>query len=107
MRKGDADIYVCPATGGALTLVVDEARGDEIVRGALVSAAGVRYAIEAGIPDLTYPLTLAPADAAARSDYDRNAPVYDQYLPLTFSTFGVDEVAVRNSMIDDLALKPS
>lgn len=106
MRKDQANAYLCPETRGRLTLEVTEASGEDVISGALVGAGGNRYPIRGGIPDLTFPFRLAESDAAARADYDRNAEVYDRYLPLTFRTFGEDETEVRNRMIDDLNLEP-
>ncbi len=107
MRKSDAKSYVDPADGGTLALKIDKANGDEVLSGALVAKGGARYAISKGIPDLTYPPALAPSDARERAYYDTRADEYDAYLPLTFSTFGVDETAGRNSMIDEMRLKPT
>jgi ubiquinone/menaquinone biosynthesis C-methylase UbiE len=106
VNVADAAVYRCPETGSTLELRADERRGDDIVRGALRNTSGRDYAIVDGIPDLTFPLELPPADAFARSTYDRVAPVYDEYLPLLFSTFDCDERTIRNGMVDRLRLAP-
>ena len=100
------EVYICPETLGKLTLEVFEEDGDEIISGKLISDAGHIFSIEKGIPDLTFPPDLLDSDAESKEYYDRNAEVYDKYLPLTFKTFGVDETRVRNEMIDDLHLLP-
>ena len=105
MRKELADSYRCPATGEKLQLEIDKQTADEIIEGVFIGSKGKRYPIRNGIPDFTYPFMLAQSDAEARRYYDEKADEYDEYLPLTFETFGVDETAVRNSMIDDLRLK--
>ena len=106
MKHSDVALLQCPASGGALTLHVDEWDGDEIVAGSLANQAGATYAIADGIPDLTYPPVLLEADAFARRTYDAVAPVYDEYLHLTFETFSSDETQVRNHMVDRLLVKP-
>jgi ubiquinone/menaquinone biosynthesis C-methylase UbiE len=106
MQANLVESYRCPASGEALTLEVTERTGDEIIKGMFVAQGAVRYPIRGGIPDFTYPFTLGRSDEETRQYYDRTADVYDQYLPLTFSTFHEDETLVRNGMIDDLRLSP-
>jgi ubiquinone/menaquinone biosynthesis C-methylase UbiE len=55
--------------------------------------------------DLTYPQQLKAMDAQAHDFYEGRAQAYDQYLHLTFSTYGENEHEVRNEMIDKLQLK--
>lgn len=106
MKKKEAGVYICPDTLKELSLrIYDEDKG-KIVSGELVSENGNVYPIKAGIPDLTFPSELPGSDADAMKYYNINADVYDEYLPLTFMTFSVDEFKVRNEMIDDLHLKP-
>jgi ubiquinone/menaquinone biosynthesis C-methylase UbiE len=106
MRRAEASVYRCPNCGLGFALEIETATADEIVDGALVDANGHRFAIRVGIPDLTYPPQLPQSDQEALAYYQREADVYDEYLPLTFNTFGVDETEARNAMIDGLALKP-
>lgn len=106
MHKDEAAVYVDPETRQPLTLQAEIRNGDEVVEGTLTSPSGTVYPITGGLPDLTFPRTLPASDAEARSYYAKVADVYDEYLPLTFSTFKVDEDAVRNHMIDDLRLTP-
>ncbi len=106
MNLLDAGVYRCPETGSPLELIVTEQAGDEVVTGILRNPAGRDYAISGGIPDLTFPLVLPDADAFARTTYDRVAPVYDEYLPLLFSTFDSNERDIRNAMVDRMRLSP-
>ncbi len=98
--------YRCPATHAPLTLVSNKQNGDEVISGVLKADDAHHYPIQDGVPDFTYPKQLAASDAEAKAYYDVKADEYDAYLPLTFETFGVDEIAERNRMIDDLCLKP-
>lgn len=106
MRTSDADVYRCPATGAALALEVKERNGDEIISGRFQSPNGLTFPIERGIPDLAYPAVLPEPDAFARRIYDQVADVYDEYLPLTFTTFSADETDARNRMVERLQLAP-
>lgn len=106
MRKSLAQSYVCPETKQSLSLTIESAAGDDVVSGALVAPDGRSYPIRDGIPDLTFPVQLPASDQEARDYYDRNAEVYDLYLPLTFETFGVDETQARQSIVDLLRLEP-
>lgn len=106
MRKCGAQTYRCPETGEAFELDWDQVDGDNVVSGRLKLTSGAAYPISEGVPDLTFPRSLEPADRRARAFYDGRAADYDRYLPLTFSTFGEDEDAVRSGMIDLLHLKP-
>jgi ubiquinone/menaquinone biosynthesis C-methylase UbiE len=106
MKAEDAKLYVSPADGQPFYLEASETDGCEIVSGALVSKDGSRFIIESGIPNLTYPFELLPSDRDILEYYQREAAVYDRYLPLTFQTFGVDETEARNGMVDALRLRP-
>lgn len=106
MRRQDSEVYVCPATREALTLVAEEVRDDVVSVGSLVTAAGTRYPIRDGIPNLVHPPRLPDSDARSIEYYEQAAATYDRYLPLTFRTFGADEIALRNSLIDALGLAP-
>ena len=106
MKPTMTSIYICPVTRTPLQLFTTEMVGDEVVAGHLVSENGLIFEIKQGIPDFTYPQQLPSSDLAAKQWYDANAHVYDEYLPLTFKTFDVDESAVRNTLVDKLRLKP-
>lgn len=106
MNKDLAQHYRCPLSRQPLQLQVEQQQGDEVLAGRLLSAAGLSFAITDGVPDFTYPALLPPSDQAAKDWYDANAAVYDEYLPLTFQTFGEDEAAVRRDLVERLRLKP-
>lgn len=106
MKHTMTSIYVCPATRTPLQLSITERVGDEVVTGQLVSENGLIFEIKQGVPDFTYPKQLPSSDLAAKQWYDSNADVYDEYLPLTFKTFDVDEPAVRGALVDKLRLEP-
>ena len=56
MHRDLMEILVCPVTKERLELVVEEADGDEIIRGYLYSRSiDFRYPIEDGIPNLLPP----------------------------------------------------
>ncbi len=106
MRSGEEKFYVDPVTLEPLTLEEEIRDADEIVSGVLHSPSGHRFEIRNGIPDLVYPFELPMVDRKALQQYEERADAYDRYLPLTFSTYGEDEQAVRNAMIDKLDLRP-
>ncbi|TDP71392.1 methyltransferase domain-containing protein [Roseateles toxinivorans] len=100
-------LYVCPLTHTPLELLVDQQDGDEVLVGRLASAvSGLSFPVADGVPDFTHPSKLPPSDQAAKDWYDANADVYDEFLPLTFKTFGEDETAVRQDLVDRLHLQP-
>jgi|SRR5579863_2165200 len=106
MHIADAEVYRSPEDGTPLSLEVIERVGDDVLTGTLRSSTGLAFPIEDGIPDFAYPPVLDEADAFARRTYDAVAGVYDEYLPLTFMTFSVQEDDVRAHMVDRLNLAP-
>lgn len=106
MRPGEESFYVDPETGAPLALADPVVTGGEVTGGALVGAGGRRFPIVDGIPNLVFPTELPEVDRKALQQYEDRADAYDRYLPLTFSTYGEDEAAVRNAMVDKLELQP-
>lgn len=106
MNKKSSDIYLCPVSLKPMQLVIDRAKGNNVIEGKFISENGNEYLIRNGIPDFTYPFELPASDASAKKWYDDNANVYDEYLPLTFMTFNENELEVRNKIIDILELEP-
>src|SRR4051794_36413662 len=106
MNPDVVSIYRAPDSLEPLELADPELRQGRIATGRLVSSSGRSFAIDDGIPDLVWPRRLAAADSAARDLYEGRAHVYDQFLPLTFATFGEDEADVRRQMVDLLNLSP-
>ncbi|MFO1099224.1 MAG: methyltransferase domain-containing protein [Xanthobacteraceae bacterium] len=81
--------------------------GDEVEAGSLVSAAGRRYPISRGIPDLTPSASLTKVEAHTRAEYDRVAEdIYDRAVDWQFKAFLEDEDSVRETMVDMLGLAP-
>jgi len=105
MRLSQARFYVCPKCGQGMESRIKQQSGDQVLEGDLICACGAGFPILDGIPDLTYPLELAPSDLEAKQWYDSNADVYDENLHLTFDTFREDENAVRNRLVERLGLK--
>ena len=107
MKKQEVEKYRCPATMDNLILNVFQESGDEVISGELTSKSGRSYKIEDGIPHLIYPDILDDEEQSIMQWYDNNYKVYDEYLPITFNTFKVDELVERSKMIDALELHPS
>lgn len=106
MRAGEEKFYVDPASGTALTLKDAVVRDGEVVEGTLVSEAGNTFPIRDGVPNFVYPFDLPDVDRKSLQQSEERADAYDRYLPLTFSTYGEDETAVREGMADKLNLTP-
>ena len=106
MRCGEENVYVDPRNLTPLTLTSAVIEDREIVSGALVAADGHEFVITNGVPNFVYPFQLPDSDLHARQQSELRVDAYDRFLPLTFSTYGEDETAVRNLMIDKLNLKP-
>lgn len=106
MDQNQKDFYRSPATGASLTLEVTSQKEDNVLEGAFVTVDdGTRFAIHEGIPDFTWPPTLAKADSQTRDSYENMANEYDMYAPLPFQTYRADEAEVRKGMVDLLELK--
>lgn len=106
MRSGQETFYRDPVTLEPLALSKVILDGDEVVSGVLSSSSGNQFEILEGVPNLVYPFELPPTDRDALQQSEDRVDGYDRYLPLTFSTYGEDEQAVRNAMIDKLELHP-
>ncbi|MFC1584218.1 methyltransferase domain-containing protein [Fibrobacterota bacterium] len=98
--------FICPETLRPFTLEVEKEEQNQVVEGRLISENKVIYPIHNGVPDLVFPRVLPEEDQSAKNWYDDNADVYDDFLPLTFDTFSVDELAIRREMVSQLDLKP-
>src|SRR5947207_270449 len=90
-------VYVCPVTREPLTLTGD----------ALVTAGDRAYPVVDGIPHLVAGAApAAPAVEQNRRYYESVGAVYDEGMDWLFRSFGEDEAAVRERMIDLLELRP-
>lgn len=106
MHAREEKFYVDPATREELVLVDAKVSSDgAVIEGGLVSPAGNRFEIRNGVPDFIYPFELPDVDKKSLQQSEQRADVYDQYLPLTFSTYGEDEQQVRSNMVDKLNLR--
>lgn len=101
-----ASIYRSPGSHANLVLEGAQLDGNTVRSGYLVAEDGSRFAIEDGIPDLTWPQQLRAQEKATIEFYSGRVDAYDKYMPLTFSTFGEQESDVRNAMVDRLAIGP-
>lgn len=66
---------------------------------------GNKFYLEDGLPDFIYPKELPESDLESIAWYKNNAAVYDDFLPLTFDTFGVNEDEERMKLIKELKLE--
>lgn len=99
--------YRCPADHSPLELRDAEGDARDVVAGTLVSAAGRRYPIARGIPNLIFPETLGALEAGTKEEYDRVAErIYDAALDWQFAALYENEETVRETMLDMLAPQP-
>ena len=79
----------------------------DVQAGILVSAAGRRYSIRNGIPNLILSDSLSKIEADTQVEYDRVAEdIYDRAVDWQFAAFLESEDTVRETMVDMLELKP-
>jgi ubiquinone/menaquinone biosynthesis C-methylase UbiE len=90
--------YICPKTGDDLSIVTTNKQN-------FLKNESLEYEVKNDIPNLTYPNVLPDSDSKSKSWYDENADVYDELIPLTFDTFGVNELEVRKKMITELNIE--
>jgi ubiquinone/menaquinone biosynthesis C-methylase UbiE len=106
VRQSSISFYRCPADGSALRLQGAPPLG-ELESGFLQSAAGRRYPIEHGVPNLIYPETLSAIETETKVEYDRVADeIYDVAVTWQFAAFLEDEDKVREGMVDLLTINP-
>ena len=74
------------------------------MQGNLISEHGKNYPIKNGIPDLSYPSKLDSRTKEVMKWYDKNFQDYDEFLPVTFDTFRVNEFEERQKMINELLI---
>ena len=107
MRVERSSAFRCPRSGSPLRLVEPVLRDGEVVSGKLVSAEGVSYPIEDGVPNFVDPALLTTIEAHTKAEYDRVAEeIYDVAVDWQFASLYEDENAVRESMVDMLGLEP-
>ncbi len=89
------EIYVSPHSKAKLSLTEN----------GFVDSDGIEFTKTGGIIDFIYPNDLPQSDTESIAWYKDNAAVYDQFLPMTFDTFGVDEDVERMKMIELLKIE--
>jgi len=96
--------YVCPKTKGKLKLEILLRDGENVLEGYLTTSEGTVYEIHGGVPNFVNPFDMALSDTRSKAWYDSNAKEYEEYLHLTFDSFGAKEAEVRGEMIDKLCI---
>lgn len=107
MKKEVALIYRCPYSGAPLDLLVEQALGDDVVTGMLVSASGPRYPIRNGVPYFR-DASVEPMEEAEQRQFDyyeSTSGAYDTALDWLFATFREDEDTIRGRLIQPLGLE--
>ena len=104
MKKYDQ--FVCPKTRKKLMLNIEEGQINSIIKGTL-SNDELSYSVINNIVNLSYPPILPKEETEIMDWYKKNYAVYDDYLPITFDTFNVDEKKERIKMIADLNIQPT
>lgn len=72
--------------------------------GFLEDSSGNIFEVINGVPNFVYPKELSKSDLDSLEWYKNNAAFYDEFLPLTFDTFGVDEDKEREKLVKNLHL---
>ncbi len=108
MNKALLKEYVCPLSKSPLALEQSEARADEVTEGCLISAGNVSYSLKNGIPHFIYPDQLSKIEQETKQQYEEyyTEEFYDNIMEWLFQSFYEDEEAVRETMVNALALKP-
>lgn len=105
MKFNQEIFYLCPLSLEKLVLENPTIKDGMIESGFLCIDGNSKYNINEGIPDFRIHNELPAIVKETLNYYEKEAGIYDKYLPLTFQTFGVDEDKVRNDMIDLLCLE--
>jgi ubiquinone/menaquinone biosynthesis C-methylase UbiE len=98
--------FLCPKTKKKLTLSINEGESKNIIKGSLFNEE-FSYPISNNIVNLSFPKVLAKEETDIISWYQKNFKTYDDYLPITFETFNVDEKLERTKMISQLNIQPT
>jgi uncharacterized protein YbaR (Trm112 family) len=80
MRVDILEIVRCPVCKGLLRASARRRRGREIWSGKLRCGSGQTYDVTEGLPDLTYPPSLADSDRRAKEGYESGAGQYERGL---------------------------
>lgn len=108
MRPEMAATYRSPRSREPLTLLVDLQDGPEVTRGTLVTASGEKYAVNDGIPYLVVDDDVhGELERHGLSYYEQVASDYDRGQDWLFSSFAVDEAALRRLFVETVDPAPS
>jgi ubiquinone/menaquinone biosynthesis C-methylase UbiE len=107
MLRNKSNIYFCPYTKQPLKLVAEQLSAEEVLTGKLVSATGIEYPIQDGIPLLLQATHEIFNETAQQGHdyYQSSSASYDAGMDWLFKSFYEDEEKLRNSMIELLNLK--
>lgn len=97
--------YRDPRSGLALQFIGERDAEGRPRRGEFVSAGAHAYPVRAGIPDFVVEEALGEGDLMSIGWYSPAPQEYDDFIPLTFSTFGEDETVARSANVDVLQLE--
>ena len=110
MRLDSMDYFCCPACTGYLNLTAKKQFHTEVVQGFLEClSCERRFEINDGLPNLTFPETLAESDLQQQARFDRE-PTYDfrpRALVLGIWEYALFETRAREKVIKGLDLKPN
>ena len=109
MHRAAAETYCCPYTGQPLRFEVEEENEQEVMRGTLVTQAGLRYPVVDGFPHLIQPdrETYNDEEQREKEFYEATSDTYDAVIDWLFASFYEDEGAIRGKVIDLLDLTPT
>nr|WKN36980.1 class I SAM-dependent methyltransferase [Tunicatimonas sp. TK19036] len=95
MRKVLHPFYKHPLTQADLTVKVNKEDDINIIDGVLQSDNKDQFSIINGVPDLTWPKSLATIDKETRQTYEKLATEYDKFANIPFETFKTSELELR------------
>lgn len=108
MHIANLKALVCPLSNEPLEIEISKQKGQDIIKGNLVSSKSKRtYSINDGIPDLIFPDKLKALDQEFNEKYSASASQYDVGMKWLFSSFYEDEENVRTKLVELLGLKPA
>lgn len=104
MKKNEAHNYVNPCDQSDFLLRSYEADENCVYKGEFIGSGNVRFKIENGIPDLTFPQNLHRNEKETKELYQKLADQYHKFADIPFRTFKTSEKSVRTHITDKLNL---
>ena len=98
--------FRCPKSQENLILEIIEGQPENIILGNL-KGESKNYPIKNNILNLSFPENLDKQEKDIINWYGKNYLDYDDFLPITFKTFNVDEKIERIKMISQLNILPT